>query len=397
VLLVSTFGWNTAGRLAVAFADAGFVVEAIGPSNSVVHVIGAVRRSYLLHVVRPVATIRRAIEQGDPDLVVATDDPSRQALHRVYAAADPETERGLVARACLERSLGPPETYDQIYSRAALIELATSRGLCAPPTTQVASAAEAVAWQRGHGGPVVVKTDGSWGGRGVMIAEDAADVEVAWRRLSAPPSAVRVAKRLLLDRSPWPLRDRLGRRRPSVSIQAYVPGRPANVAVACLDGEVLAAVSAEVVVSARPTGPATVLKVVDHPEMAETAASIVAAFRLTGLCGFDFVLEPDTGRPHLVELNPRATPTAHLLTADGTDPLRFLGAALMRQAPPHRGTPYAQGLVALFPQELERDPDSEYVAQAYHDVPTHAQDFVEKAGARLAARLRWDMPSPSVG
>jgi hypothetical protein len=396
VLLVSTFGWSTAGRLAVALADAAFVVDAIGPSNSVVHAIGAVRRSYRLNVIRPVTAIRRAVEQCDPDLVVPTDDPSRQALHRVYAAADPRTKPGQAVRACLVRSLGPPEAYDRIYSRATLMEIASNHGLCAPPTSRVASAAEAVAWQRGHDGPVVLKTDGSWGGRGVEMVQDAADIAAAWGRLNTPPSGARVLKRLVADRSPWPLRDRLSRRRPAVSIQAYVPGRPGNVAVACLDGEVLAAVSAEVVVSTRPTGPATVLKVVDHPEMAETATSIVKAMRLTGLCGFDFVLESGTGRAHLVELNPRATPTSHLLTADGSDPLRVLSAAMRMQAPPRRGMPYSQGLVALFPQELERDPESEYLARAHHDVPVHAHDFVEKAGARLATRMRWDLRSPSV-
>ena len=164
------------------------------------------------------------------------------------------------------------------------------------------------------------------------IVAGADEVAAEGHRLSRPPSAVRILKRLVLDHSPWPLRDRLTGRRPVVSIQAYVAGRPANVAVACLDGEVLAAVTAEVVVSTRPTGPATVLRVMDNPEMTETAASLVKALRLTGLCGFDFVIEAETGRAHLVELNPRATPTAHLLTVDGADPLPVGSAAALRPA-----------------------------------------------------------------
>jgi hypothetical protein len=396
VLLVSTFGWTTAGRLAIALDDAGFVVDAIGPTNSVVHGIRAVRRSFRLGLVRPLAAIRRAIEECQPDLVIPSDDPSRQALHRAYVAADPQTPRGQAVRVCLTRSLGPPETYGTIYSRAALMEIAATRGLCAPPTSPVTTSAEATSWQRRHDGPVVMKTDGSWGGRGVEIVEDADDVAPAWRQLSTPPNVTRVLKRLVVERSPWSLRDLLSGRQPAVSIQAYVSGRPGNVAVACLDGEVVAAVSAEVVVSTRPTGPATVLRVVHHPAMAETAANIVQALSLTGLCGFDFVLEPGTGRAHLVELNPRATPTSHLLTADGSDPLRLLAAALRKQAPPRRRTPYADGLVALFPQELERDPESEYLARAHHDVPAHADDFVAKAGGRAVARLRRDVRAASL-
>ena len=87
---------------------------------------------------------------------------------------------------------------------------------------------------------------------------------------------------------------------------------------------------------------------------------------------------------------------AHLLTADGSDPLRSLAAALRKQAPPHRRTPYAEGLVALFPQELERDPASEYLARAHHDVPVHAEDFVAKAGTGPAARLRREVRAASL-
>ena len=306
------------------------MVDAVGPSNSIIHGLDAVRHGHRLSLTRPLRSIARAIEEENPDLVIPSDDPSRQALNRLYDLADPTTRRGAVTRAYLARSLGPPETYDEIYSRSALMEIAARRGLCAPRMTEVARLDDAVAWQERLGGLAVMKTDGSWGGRDVEIVAGADEV-AAWHRLSRPPSAVRILKRLVLDHSPWPLRDRLTGRRPVVSIQAYVAGRPANVAVACLDGEVLAAVTAEVVVSTRPTGPATVLRVMDNPEMTETAASLVKALRLTGLCGFDFVIEAETGRAHLVELYTRATPTAHLLTVDGADPLRSLAAALRRQ------------------------------------------------------------------
>jgi hypothetical protein len=347
-----------------------------------VHRIGAVRRAYPLSLIRPLATVRRAVEASVPDLVVPTNDPSRQALHQLYAAADPETEPGRAVRTCLARSLGPPETYETIYSRPALMRIAAQRGIRIPVISPATSESEAVAWRDGLGGPVVLKTDGSWGGRGVEVVHDSDDVAAAWRRLAAPPDLAQIVKRLLRGGVAWPLRDRISGRRPAVSIQAYVPGRPANVAVSCRDGEVISTVVAEVVVSTRSTGPATVLKVVDSPEMAEAAASIVQALRLSGLCGFDFVLEKRTGRAHLIELNPRATPTAHLLTADGCDPLRSLAAAMRDAAPPCPRTPYTDGLVALFPQELERDPDRKHLASAHHDIPANADDFVARVGRR---------------
>ena len=39
---------------------------------------------------------------------------------------------------------------------------------------------------------------------------------------------------------------------------------------------------------------------------------LVDRYRLSGFCGFDFILT-ETGEPKLLEVNPRVTPTAHLL------------------------------------------------------------------------------------
>ena len=195
VLLVSTFSWTTAGRLAVALDEAGFVVDAVGPTNSVVHGLGAVRRGHRLGLTGRCARSPAPSRRANPDLVIPSDDPSRQALNRLYGLADPSTRRGAVTRACLARSLGPPETYDEIYSRTALMEIAAgARALCAPLTTRWPGSDEAVAWQDATTASAVMKTDGSWGGRGVEIVEDADDVAAAWRRLSTPPNSARVAQ-----------------------------------------------------------------------------------------------------------------------------------------------------------------------------------------------------------
>jgi hypothetical protein len=384
VLVASTFTWTTAGRLAVAFDDAGFVVDAVAPVRSILHRIGAVRDAYRLGVTRPLADLRRAIEASSPDLVVPADDPTRQALHRVHEAADSSSAAGAAVRAVLERSLGRPDAYPLVYSRRALMTLAADLGHRVPTSADAATGAAALAWKASHVGPAVMKTDGSWGGRGVEVVVDESDVAAAWRRFSRPPRWHRIAKRLVVDCEPWPLRDRLAGRRGEVSIQSYVVGRPGTVAVACLSGEVLAATASEVLVTTRPTGPSTVLRVVDGGEMTDTVIDVVRQLGLSGLCGFDFLIEAETGHPYLLELNPRATPTSHLITADGVDPLATLGSALRGRPPPPRRDPYPGGMVALFPQEIERDLASPYLVSGHHDVPTHAEDFVSFVTPRAA-------------
>jgi hypothetical protein len=176
-----------------------------------------------------------------------------------------------------------------------------------------------------------------------------------------------------------------------------VEGEPANIAASCLDGELLGAVQARVVRSNGKFGPSTVIRVIEHPEMLATARGLVRELRLTGLCGLDFVLEPETDRAYLVELNARATPTAHLVGADGADLLVSLRNALGRPGPPARTREHPEELVALFPQELQRDPRSPFLTMAHHDVPTTCPELVEHVMAegrrpfllrgRLAVRL----------
>ena len=59
-------------------------------------------------------------------------------------------------------------------------------------------------------------------------------------------------------------------------------------------------------------GPAAVVRIAEHPEMEETVGWLVDRYRLSGFCGFDFILT-ETGEPKLLEVNPRVIPTAHLL------------------------------------------------------------------------------------
>jgi hypothetical protein len=256
-----------------------------------------------------------------------------------------------------------------------VMTIARESGVACPPTAIVRSAGDVSAWFERNPGPAVLKTDGSWGGRGVAILHTVADGQRAWRELCRRPSFARALKRLVVERDPWALRARLDGTRPTLSIQSYVVGRPANAAVACIQGTALGAVQAEVIESDGPTGPSTVLRLIDHPDMTYAAKSVVSNLELSGLCGLDFILDED-GRAHLLELNPRATPTSHLIAADGTDLLTALRTALGHQRPPARSASYPDGLVALFPQELIRDPLSPNLRLAHHDVPASAPDLI---------------------
>jgi thioesterase domain-containing protein/glutathione synthase/RimK-type ligase-like ATP-grasp enzyme len=382
-LVATTFRWSGAARLAVELEACGCIVQAVAPRGSALHKIAAVKRCYVLGVMNAVGSLRRAIESSSADVIIPFDDRTRRTMNRIHADADPTTDAGARLRSRLERSLGQPELYPRLYSRVATMDIAEECGVLCAPTAAVQSAADITQWLARHPGPAVLKTDGSWGGRETRVIRTVADVRKAWRQLSRPPSIARCVRRLLLQRDPWPLRTRLTGCRPRLSVQSYVEGTPGNAAVACLDGDLLGAVQAEVVRGNGPTGPSTVLRVVEHPEMLATARAMVNRLQMSGLAGLDFILENGTGRAHLIEVNPRATPTSHLISAEGIDLLASLRSALGCDGPPPRTAAYPDGLVALFPQELERDPTSTILNHTYHDVPWHAPDLVAHALAEL--------------
>ena len=209
LLLATAFAWEGTGRLAVELARIGCAVDAVAPSNSVVHRLPSVARTYRLDRIRPLRALRRAMLESRADLVIPFDDRTRRALHQIHEQAEPGSSSGARLRALVEKSLGPPELYSWIYSRAAVMAAATECGVRCPPTAVARDADAIVEWMERHGGAVVVKTDGSWGGREVAIVRDARDATGAWRQLSRPPEWARILKRFLIDRDPWPLRSRL--------------------------------------------------------------------------------------------------------------------------------------------------------------------------------------------
>ena len=187
--------------------------------------------------------------------------------------------------------------------------------------------------------------------------------------MSNPPGLPRALKRAMFDQELDSLVARLRRERPVVNAQQFCAGREAIVTAACVDGKVEALVCLEVVQASEARGPASVVRIIDHPEMAETARQLVRLFGLSGFCGFDFILT-DFGGAQLLELNPRVTPTCHLLVE---------GDYLHNQ------------LVVLFPFELMRDPAPGVAVSDVLDVPARAPLLV-KHGTRLAARRHRPLP-----
>jgi hypothetical protein len=199
-----------------------------------------------------------------------------------------------------------------------------------------------------------------------------------------------MAKFLLSNRDPFPLGEWLIRKRSRVIGQDFVQGRPANIMVACWEGEVLATIGVKVLDTLEQFGAATMVQVVKHDGMESAAKRLVRRLGLSGFCGLDFIMEHGTGDVHLIELNPRATQLGHLqLGPEGSLALALLTRLRGEPLPAASPLPFPGKVVALFPQAWLSRSAASWLPSAYHDIPWEENALVEEL-----LRRPWDRRSP---
>ena len=362
LLVVSTQPWIYPARIACHLRSAGFEVAAASFAGSAIESACPPMRVYHLNPLREEAGLVAAIEAFEPYLVVPCDDRATGILHELYRKG------GAARRAMIERSVGEPSAYQAVRSKRAVLELARGLGLPVPNTVTVRGWNALKAEVARRGVPVVLKRDGTWGGKGVRILRNAGDLRSAWLDLTTR-TPLQLVRGLRHHHSLAPVKELLGLRQVAIDVQDFVPGVPANRALVCDRGRVVAGLSATALETVSATGAATVVRIVDHPQMEKTAAALAKQLGLSGFVGFDFVISKDTGEALLLEINPRATPIAHLMLEGRPHlPSVFAAEVIGRRQESARTTLQGDTIV-LFPNEITRDPDSGYFATAVHDVP----------------------------
>ncbi len=369
ILVAATSRWFPTARLTMALAHAGCVVDAVCPSRHPLSKTNAVRQTHTYHGMAPLRSLAHAIQAAKPDVIIPGDDLSTRHLHHLYLR---ELGRGKSEGeicALIERSFGSPESFAIVYERAAFIRLAEEEGIRVPKASVIANLEGLKRWIGEFGFPAVLKADGTSGGDGVKIVQTMEEAERCFRVLQAPPLLARAAKRALVDRDKTLVWPSLLRQRSVVSAQTFIEGHEATSTVACWKGAVLAGLHFEVINKKYAAGPATVLRWTDNPEMCAAVEKMVRRLNLSGLHGFDFMLEAHTGRPYLIEINPRTTQVGHLTLGPGRDLPAALCAAVSGTTTHPAPKVTENNTITLFPQEWMRDPTSPFLQSGYHDVP----------------------------
>jgi ATP-grasp domain len=377
VLLITAYRWPTTTRLALALSKAGFTVEALCTAGHSLARVRFVSKTYCYGALSPLRSLRNAIAASKPDLIIPSDDTTAAHLHELHKLTNATDSASNKLRSLIAHSLGDPTNYPIFYSRAGIASLAHAAGVLSPTTTNIRNHDELLSQLENIGFPAVLKSDGSFGGMGVAFIRTRAEAKHAFGKLTSYNNLARALSRLIVDRDANLILPCLRRTRPQLSIQPFLFGKRANAAVACWKGAVLAQVCVEVIASNEATGPATVVTVIAHPGMSQAVERLVRVLNLSGLCGFDFILDSTDGSAHLIDFNPRATQTCHLLSSERTQPVLWL-AAKLRGLPPivdAHLSPHC-GPIVLFPHGRAYAPQSRYSQYAEIDLPSEWPELV---------------------
>lgn len=370
LLIVAVQDWVGIARMPRALRDAGFEVAVLAPRGSYLTKTRYAARWYPMPLLplRWDGAVIHAIHEWQPVAVIPGDDLATQLLHRLRDRAPPRAPE--VARV-LDISLGGARALHKGHVQ----QIAQQLGLPIPPQAPVHRPEDALRFSHAWGFPCVLKQPYGFGGLGVHVCDSVAALEGKLRRFfpSRPRRLLNYLAsawvRLLpagVEPAPWPQLPLVAR---DLQIQRFIPGAPALYCMSALRGLVLAGFAARKErVHPTPSGPSTLVYILDHPEMAQAAAAMASQLQCSGFASFDFILEAGSGRPYLLECNPRPVPVTHLGRLVGADLCAALYQQLASGRPPQQG-PVKSLEVALFPQEWRRDPSSPALGAAYHDVP----------------------------
>jgi Carbamoyl-phosphate synthase L chain, ATP binding domain len=375
VLVAAAISWPNAVRLCRAFHEVGFEVGAVAPTLHPVHRSGAPDRTFVYRPRAPLDSLREAIAERRPDIIVPCDDRIVSHLCALRALGDDDIS------ALIEASLGRGVAGGALAKRAALGEVGQLPDVDVPRTDNVASVSDLQDWVRKFGLPAVLKLDGSWGGNDIMVVRHESEIRRVFWRMRLQQRVLRSFKHYLTGRDV----EALSRLRSPISVQSFVPGKQANATVACWRGEVLAQVAVEVVQLASPFGAASVVHVADGEAMGAAARSICRHYGMSGLQGFDFIIDARSGSAKLIEVNSRATQIGHLNLGPGRDLAAALFEAVSGRPAAWRAPIQAED-ISLFPSEWRRDPQSSYLANTFHDVPRDDPDLALYYGFDLSSQ-----------
>lgn len=362
VLVMHPLNWLGVARLPGLLAEAGFRVASLCDPGSLLARSRHNERVFPIDQrdgTRALRSLTAAFVEWPFDLILPGDDGTVRLLQDALVLMRAGRAKGVPHgfEGALARSLGDPSGFEALRSKAALGELVREAGLSIPERRPVLAVSDALAFAEEHGYPVLLKSERSVAGRGVRVCPDEDSLAAAAFEL-LPQFA--------------------GQERGRVFAERFVEGRTCLGAFVAWQGRVVGCAALEKTETDPPGGLATVVTCIECPQLVRMAHAVVERTGATGLGSVEAIIDAN-GVPWFVELNPRYVPPMAPSRLAGFHVGRLLRSALEGRRPEPWSWPVGS-VYALFPQEVLRDPESEWLTKAVHDVPEDDPPLVAAYG-----------------
>lgn len=382
VLIFTLEIWHMIARLPKVLRQAGFEVAALCPPDSFLTATRHLDELFLCRsqrhgewISQQLATV---VEKWKPQFVIAGDDRAVLFIRRLLAAhhsGQLPLPPGMLE--ILRRSFGNFDWLAEATSKRLTVQCAQRLGIKTPRFACVESVEAAVKQAQSMSWPVALKRSTAWGGSGITFCHNETEVKATFHKYREAGTWVGALKARYLQMRGWGLGPGWLPADHAVTVNEVIHGKPAMTAVAAADGNVLMHVSAQAEhCFPTPHSPSSVVRFIDHPGMAAAAEKMTRHWQVSGLLGFDFMLDAQ-GEAYLIECNPRPI----CITTQGQFSGRELCLAWYNHfagLPAVAPGPLHHEVVAHFPQEWRRDANSPYLSQSCHDVPWDDPELLRK-------------------
>jgi hypothetical protein len=325
-VLVATLAidYPAPARLPWELKQAGCEVALFAPAGSLA--------AHASHVDRRAIAAGRATTAAWVELLAARDRrvrsrdrPARRrrdGAHAARARARSAARRRLghaSRRSCARRSAtsSSPATRS---TRTRLFELARAAGLAVAEGGVATTSDEAVAIAASLGYPVIVRAGAGTGGDGTTRCESADDVAEAMRGVRVPDGWMPPAPRRAL-------------------VQRWIDGPViVRASLAWRGDEVAGSTRGRLATYPHALGPGSAVVYAGIPSIAGATRALLRALDASGFVGTQFIVEPGTGTPLLLEINRRMIPATYGSRHAGIDQAQALAACCAASAGTDRTT-----------------------------------------------------------
>ncbi len=361
--------WTGISRLPSGLVRAGFEVSALAPKKSLLGKTKHLKESILY----PTFTYSRsklvylwiiyAFLKLKPEVVIPGDEDTILALQNVSNLLERLPFFHSVSK--LIRSSITGKEFDQlVLSKSSFQKKCNEWGLRTPKNIIVHNLAEALMAAADMSYPVVIKYDSGYGGSGVFICETEVDLKNHFQNLGGP-SLVTILKETFKRM----FFVSIFSSEKVISIQQYIDGQVGQSPF-CANEGVVFGFNPMLRLRTFPgkTGPASVSCGYENEDIEAFVKTIAKKMNYSGFGSVEYIIDSKSKLLHIIELNPRPTPTCHIKDDVVTNDLcecYFNGLNKI----PFELKSFRPYTIAMFPGEKRRDPNSEFLKTAFHDVP----------------------------